>query len=89
MNTSELILPTHLTRRAVVYVRQFTPQQITHNQESLKLQYALTHRAVELGWPEASIEVVDVDPGRSGATTEGRVGFQELVAEAALGKSAF
>ncbi|MEQ9379880.1 MAG: recombinase family protein [Pirellulales bacterium] len=86
MNTSELILPTHLTRRAVVYVRQSTPQQITHSQEGLKLQYALTHRAVELGWPEASIEVVDVDLGRSGATTEGRVGFQELVAEAALGQ---
>jgi DNA invertase Pin-like site-specific DNA recombinase len=28
---------------------------------------------------------VDVDLGRSGATTEGRVGFQELVTEAALG----
>ena len=86
MNTSDLILPAHLTRRAVVYVRQSTPQQISHNQESLKLQYALKQRALELGWPEASIEVVDIDLGRSGATTEGRVGFQGLVAEAALGQ---
>ena len=30
--------------RAVVYVRQSTPQQISHNQESLKLQYALKQR---------------------------------------------
>jgi DNA invertase Pin-like site-specific DNA recombinase len=86
MNTSELILPTHLTRRAIVYIRQSTAQQITHNQESLKLQYALKQRALELGWPESSIDVVDVDLGRSGATTEGRVGFQELVAQVALGQ---
>ena len=86
MNTSELILPAHLTRRAVIYIRQSTTQQITHNQESLELQYALRQRAIELGWPEPSIDVVDVDLGRSGATTEGRVGFQELVAEVALGQ---
>jgi len=86
MNTSELILPTHLTRRAVIYIRQSTAQQITYNQESLKLQYALKQRAIELGWPEPSIDVVDVDLGRSGATTDGRLGFQELVAEVALGQ---
>ena len=49
MNTSELILPSHLTRRAVIYVRQSTPQQVTSNQESLRLQYALTQRANCLG----------------------------------------
>jgi DNA invertase Pin-like site-specific DNA recombinase len=86
MHTSELILSAHLTRRAVIYIRQSTPQQIIHNQESLKLQYALKQRAIELGWPEASIDVIDIDLGRSGATTEGRVGFQELVAEVALGQ---
>lgn len=86
MNTSELILPIHLIRRAGIYVRQSTTQQVTNNQESLKLQYALTQRAVELGWPEASIDVVDSDLGRSGATTEGRIGFQELVAQVALGQ---
>jgi DNA invertase Pin-like site-specific DNA recombinase len=86
MNTFELVLPTHLTRRAVIYIRQSTEQQITQNQESLKLQYALTGRAVDLGWPEAGIDVVDVDLGKSGATTEGRSGFQELVAQVALGQ---
>lgn len=86
MNTSDLILPVHLTRRAVIYIRQSTAQQIAYNQESLKLQYALTQRATELGWPEAGIDLVDVDLGRSGATTEGRAGFQELVAQVALGQ---
>ncbi len=86
MNTSELILPSHLARRAAVYIRQSTAQQVTTNQESLGLQYALTHRAQQLGWPESLVDVVDADLGRSGATTEGRVGFQELVAQVALGQ---
>ena len=86
MNTSELILPSHLTRRAVIYIRQSTTQQVATNQESLRLQYALTHRANELGWPDASVDIVDADLGRSGATTEGRLGFQELVAQVALGQ---
>ena len=86
MNTSELILPSHLARRAAVYIRQSTAQQVTTNQESLRLQYALTHRAQELGWPESLVDVVDADLGRSGATTEGRTGFQELVAQVALGQ---
>src|SRR4051794_7537217 len=38
---SELVTPTHLARKAVVYIRQSTPHQIVSNQESLRLQYAL------------------------------------------------
>ena len=85
MNTSDSIHVRHLTRRAVIYIRQSTPQQVTSNRESLRMQYALAQRARELGWPESSIDVVDADLGRSGATTEGRAGFQNLVAEVGLG----
>jgi hypothetical protein len=49
---SHKILPAHLDRRAVVYVRQSTPQQVAGNRESADLQYQLARRAVELGWPE-------------------------------------
>ena len=42
---SELVKPTHLARRAVVYIRQSTPHQVVSNQESLRLQYALRQRA--------------------------------------------
>ncbi len=45
----------------------------------------MRERAVALGWPLAGISVVDEDTGRSGASTDGRVGFQELVAEVGLG----
>jgi hypothetical protein len=38
MITSELITPNHLTRKALIYIRQSTPQQVLTNQESLRLQ---------------------------------------------------
>ncbi|MDQ3630219.1 MAG: recombinase family protein [Actinomycetota bacterium] len=76
----------HRRRRAVVYVRQSTLGQVERNTESLARQYALRERAVELGWPEASVVVLDGDLGRSGASSEGRVGFKELVAEVGLGQ---
>jgi len=50
------------------------------------MQYALRERAAALGWHEQDIRVIDTDLGRSGATIEGRVGYQELVAQIALGK---
>src|SRR5438128_3745590 len=74
----------HRRRRAVVYVRQSTLVQVAHNVESAARQYALRERAVELGWPPQA--VVDEDTGRSGASSEGRIGFKELVAEVGLGQ---
>jgi DNA invertase Pin-like site-specific DNA recombinase len=75
----------HRRRRAVVYVRQSSLQQVERNVESAARQYALRERAVELGWPAESVVVVDEDMGRSGATSDGRIGFKELVAEVGLG----
>jgi DNA invertase Pin-like site-specific DNA recombinase len=75
----------HRRRRAVVYVRQSTLHQVERNVESAARQYALRERAIELGWPAGSVVVVDEDTGRSGASTEGRFGFKELVAEVGLG----
>lgn len=86
MNVSDSILLHHLTRRAIVYVRQSTPQQVINHQESLRLQYALRQRAQELGWPESRVEVIDTDLGQSAASTDGRVGFHELVTQVALGQ---
>ena len=59
--------------------------QVERNIESTARQYALRERAIELGWPAASVAVVDEDTGRSGASTHGRLGFKELVAEVGLG----
>ena len=75
----------HRRRRAVVYVRQSSVGQVERNLESAARQYALRERAVELGWPAGSVAVVDEDTGRSGASSDGRLGFRELVAEVGLG----
>src|SRR3989442_15987206 len=83
---SELVKPDHLDRKAVVYVRQSTPHQVITNQESLKLQYALSRRARDLGWREADIEVIDSDLGQSGAAAAHRKGFKDLVARVTLGE---
>ena len=68
----------------MVYVRQSTPQQVSENKESTQRQYALARRAVELGWPAGRVLVIDEDQGRSGATAEGRLSFQRLLAEVGL-----
>ena len=75
----------HRERLAVVYVRQSTLQQVERHQESTRLQYGLVDWALELGWARAGVEVIDEDLGKSGASAEGRLGFQRLVAEVGLG----
>jgi DNA invertase Pin-like site-specific DNA recombinase len=86
MSSHQKITERHRQRRAVVYVRQSTLAQVDRNTESAQRQYALRDRAIELGWPAASVVVVDEDTGRSGASTAGRLGFKELVAEVGLGQ---
>lgn len=78
------IQPRHLDRLAIVYVRQSSPQQVLEHRESAALQYDLRRRAVALGWPADRVIVIDEDQGRSGQTTEGRLGFQRLLAEVGL-----
>ena len=76
----------HLQRKAYVYVRQSTMAQVEHNTESLERQYELSERAVALGWDAREVVVVDSDLGRSGKSTDGRDGFQGLVADVGLGR---
>ena len=82
---SQKILTQHLDRLAVVYVRQSTLQQVLDHQESTRLQYGLVERAKAWGWQRERILVIDDDLGKSGATAQGRAGFQRLVAEVGMG----
>jgi DNA invertase Pin-like site-specific DNA recombinase len=86
MTTSDLITADHLTRKAIIYVRQSTPNQVLSNQESLRLQYGLKQHASELGWPEINIEIIDADLGVTAASVEHRHGFKEMVSQVALGE---
>lgn len=85
MSTTK-IQRTHRERLACVYVRQSTPLQVKHHQESTERQYQLRERAVTLGWPASAVEVIDEDQGRSGRTAEHRTGFQRLVSQVGLGQ---
>jgi DNA invertase Pin-like site-specific DNA recombinase len=76
----------HVERKACVYVRQSSLAQVQHHRESTQRQYDLRKRAVSLGWTPAQVETVDDDQGQSGASAEGRSGFQRLVSEVALGR---
>jgi excisionase family DNA binding protein len=73
----------HLARRACVYIRQSTPDQVQNNLESRRRQYALVDRARALGWDD--VEVIDDDLGCSGSGTY-RLGFERLLGSLCDGK---
>jgi DNA invertase Pin-like site-specific DNA recombinase len=76
----------HRAKLAYVYVRQSTVWQVDHNTESTTRQYELKDRAADLGWPIANIKIIDQDLGKSGARSDERHGFQQLLAEIGLGQ---
>src|SRR6266496_4485032 len=86
MPISELITPRHLARKAIISIRQSSPQQVLSNQESLRLQYALEQRAVALGWRPEDVVVIDSDLGLTATSTQHREGFKELLALVTLGQ---
>jgi DNA invertase Pin-like site-specific DNA recombinase len=81
---SDKINSHHLTRKAILYVRQSSSYQVIYNEESRRLQYAMRERLEQLGWEQ--IEVIDEDLGRSAAGNVERRGFKRMVAEVCLGK---
>ena len=86
MSRTTLVLPQHVAKTALVYVRQSTTEQVLQNQESLLRQYQLVDAAVRLGWPQARTCVIDEDLGFSGTSSTTRQGFQRLVAAISLGE---
>jgi DNA invertase Pin-like site-specific DNA recombinase len=77
----------HLSRTALLYVRQSSLKQVLHNTESAIRQYDLRGKAISLGWDASQITVIDIDQGQSGASAADREGFQQLVAEVSLGRA--
>lgn len=76
--------PSHLARKAVLYVRQSSTYQVRHYTESRKLQYQMRRRLEELGFGQ--IEVVDEDQGRTASGHVERAGFDRMVADVCMGK---
>jgi DNA invertase Pin-like site-specific DNA recombinase len=84
MSDRSKITAAHTSRAAFIYLRQSSPSQVLHNRESTERQYALVARALELGWAQQQIVVVDEDLGLSGSGTADRSGFARMTAEVAL-----
>lgn len=87
LSTDERITNAHRARLAYVYVRQSSPGQVRHHQESTELQYRLVERASLFGWPRERVHIIDDDLGKSGTSSRDRHGFQTLIAEVGLGKA--
>ncbi|WP_321416765.1 recombinase family protein [uncultured Desulfobacter sp.] len=86
MRDNQKIKPDHLQRTAYIYIRQSTAAQVEFNRESTERQYKLKDRAVDLGWTERQIRIIDQDLAQSGSSTSQRKGFGEMISEVALGK---
>lgn len=84
MTTNEALPPTLLQRKAIVYVRQSTQQQVQSNLESQRRQYELVEVARRRGFN--NVEVIDDDLGRSASGTVERPGFERLVAALCAGQ---
>lgn len=85
MTTHDPLLPAVvLQRKAVVYVRQSTPQQVQLNLESQRRQYELVEVARRRGF--TNVEVIDDDLGRTASGTVERPGFDRLVAALCAGQ---
>lgn len=75
----------HRSRAAYVYIRQSTLQQVRHNLESSRRQYALQDRARELGFRE--VVLIDDDLGISGSGSRERPGFGRLLTAVCNGEA--
>ena len=84
MNERVKITSSHLSRQAIVYLRQSSAAQLENNRESTDRQYALAGKAREFGWPDERIVVIDEDLGLSGSGSTARSGFARLTSEVAL-----
>jgi DNA invertase Pin-like site-specific DNA recombinase len=86
MSDRSKIKLSHLSLTAFIYLRQSTAGQVLNNQESTRRQYALVERAVDFGWSRDQVTVLDEDLGVSGSGLVERAGFEQLIAEVALGR---
>ncbi len=71
------VAPHHLKRKALIYVRQSSMKQVMENTESTARQYALVDKALELGWCQTLIGIIDDDRGKSASAAAHHFGFSK------------
>src|SRR5262249_23862999 len=75
----------HLARKAVIYVRQSTGEQVRTNIGSTEYQRDQIRYALAWGWPPDRIETIETDLGLTGSAAGHRAGYQSLLQEIELG----
>ena len=78
-----LITPEHLTRKAFIYLRQSSPEQVEKNTGSQAFQRSQFDLARAYGWPKELIEVIDDDLGISARSVAARTGWQGMLEQIA------
>jgi DNA invertase Pin-like site-specific DNA recombinase len=76
----------HLQRRAVVYVRQSSPEQVGTNIGSTAVQRDLVQRLAAWGWQASMIDLIDDDLGITGSRAGARDGFNHLLERMQVGE---
>jgi len=84
--TTRKITLEHLKRRAALYIRQSTAQQVLEHGESTRRQYDLKGKLISFGWSADRVDVIDSDLGLSGAESTQRGGFKKLLADVGNGE---
>jgi DNA invertase Pin-like site-specific DNA recombinase len=85
MNGSAKIHPSHLARRAYVYVRQSSMGQVLSHPESARRQRGLVKLAAGLGWAGSRIAVLDEDQGKSAQGSANREAFKRILGDVSVG----
>ena len=80
-NRPQEISVRHLARKAVVYVRQSSEEQVQTNTGSTAYQRDQARYPLAWGWPSERVEIIDCDLGLSGAAPSHRPGYMRLVQE--------
>jgi DNA invertase Pin-like site-specific DNA recombinase len=77
--SNPLITPEHRRRKAIVYLRQSSLEQVEKNTGSQAFQRSQFDLARAYGWPDDSIEIIDDDLGRSGSSVDRRSGWHRML----------
>ena len=79
-NAASKIQREHLDKLACIYVRQSTAGGVKKNVVGGRRQREdVIKLALQLGWPEANIKVIDADQAMTGSSTHGRYGYQDML----------
>jgi DNA invertase Pin-like site-specific DNA recombinase len=86
--THPLITAEHLRRKAIVYVRQSSMEQVERNTGSQIYQRSQLDLARAYGWADDLVEVIDDDLGKSGSSVDRRTGWHSMLEQVAANRIA-